>query len=45
MLETATTSGIATMNLEAGAFTEEFIVESPKHFGLGFSWFVTMGES
>ncbi len=29
MLETATTSGIATMNLEAGAFTEEFIVESP----------------
>ena len=30
MLETATTSGIATMNLEAGAFTEEFIVESPK---------------
>ena len=29
MLETAMTSGIATMNLEAGAFTEEFIVESP----------------
>lgn len=29
MLETSTTSGIATMNLEAGAFTEEFIVESP----------------
>ena len=30
MLETATTSGIATMNLEAGAFTEEFTVESPR---------------
>ncbi|MCT0501422.1 MAG: Gfo/Idh/MocA family protein [Lactococcus cremoris] len=29
MLETTMTSGIATMNLEAGAFTEEFIVESP----------------
>ena len=29
MLETAMTSGIPTMNLEAGAFTEEFIVESP----------------
>lgn len=29
MVETATTTGIATMNLESGAFTEEFTVESP----------------
>lgn len=28
LLETATTTGIASMNLEAGAFTEEFTVES-----------------
>ncbi|MFC4652141.1 Gfo/Idh/MocA family protein [Lactococcus nasutitermitis] len=29
ILETKTSTGIATMNLEAGAFTEEFTVESP----------------
>jgi virulence factor len=28
LLETATTTGLATMNLVSGAFTEEFIVES-----------------
>ena len=30
IVETAQTTGIASMNLEAGAFTEEFTVESPR---------------